>query len=134
MKVKLLSCARLLTTPWTAAHQAPPSMGFSRQEYWSGVPLPSPLTEWGCPYHSNQQWGLIYVEPYRSTWDNSFLPMPLVITRWHANGWVPPLVSFDGTGPMQPELWKALAAAAPVVLYRPLKEQRYIVQACVHSP
>ena len=35
------SCA-LLATPWTAAHQAPPSMGFSRQEYWSGVPLPSP--------------------------------------------------------------------------------------------
>ena len=31
-----------LMTPWTAAHQAPPSMGFSRQEYWSGVPLPSP--------------------------------------------------------------------------------------------
>ena len=33
---------RLFTTPWTAAHQAAPSMGFSRQEYWSGVPLPSP--------------------------------------------------------------------------------------------
>ena len=33
---------RLLVTPWTAAHQASPSMGFSRQEYWSGVPLPSP--------------------------------------------------------------------------------------------
>ena len=31
------------TIPWTAAHQAPPSMGFSRQEYWSGVPLPSPI-------------------------------------------------------------------------------------------
>ena len=43
VKVKSLSCARLLATPWTAAHQAPPSMGFSRQEYWSGVPLPSPL-------------------------------------------------------------------------------------------
>ena len=42
MKVKLLSRVRLLATPWTAAHQAPPSMGFSRQEYWSGVPLPSP--------------------------------------------------------------------------------------------
>ena len=42
-KVKLnsLSCVRLLLTPWTAAYQAPPSMGFSRQEYWSGVPLPS---------------------------------------------------------------------------------------------
>ena len=32
-----------LATPWTAAHQAPPSMGFSRQEYWSGLPLPSPI-------------------------------------------------------------------------------------------
>ena len=42
MKVKLLSHVRLLVTPWTAAHQSPPSMGFSRQEYWSGVPLPSP--------------------------------------------------------------------------------------------
>ena len=42
MKVKSLSCVRLVATPWTAAHQAPPSMGFSRQEYWSGVPLPSP--------------------------------------------------------------------------------------------
>ena len=35
------SCVWLLATPWIAAHQAPPSMGFSRQEYWSGVPLPS---------------------------------------------------------------------------------------------
>ena len=43
MKVKLLSRVRLLATPWTAAYQAPPSVGFSRQEYWSGVPLPSPL-------------------------------------------------------------------------------------------
>ena len=41
VKVKLLSCVRLLATPWTAAYQAPPYMGFSRQEYWSGVPLPS---------------------------------------------------------------------------------------------
>ena len=42
VKVKLLSHVWLLATPWTAAYQAPPSMGFSRQEYWSGVPLPSP--------------------------------------------------------------------------------------------
>ena len=42
VKVKLFSRAWLLATPWTAAHQAPPSMGFSRQEYWSGLPLPSP--------------------------------------------------------------------------------------------
>ena len=41
VKVKSLSRVRLLATPWTAAYQAPPSMGFSRQEYWSGMPLPS---------------------------------------------------------------------------------------------
>ena len=40
--MKSLSRARLLATSWAAAYQAPPSMGFSRQEYWSGVPLPSP--------------------------------------------------------------------------------------------
>ena len=44
VKVKSLSCVQLLATPWTAAYQAPPSMGFSRQEYWSGVPLPYPVT------------------------------------------------------------------------------------------
>ena len=43
VKVKSLSHGWLFTSPWTAAHQAPPSMGFSRQEYWSGVPLPSPF-------------------------------------------------------------------------------------------
>ena len=48
VKVKSLSRVRLFTTPWTAAHQAPLSMGFSRQEYWSGVPLPSLLETWIC--------------------------------------------------------------------------------------
>jgi len=43
VKVKLLSRVWLFATPWTAAYQAPPSMGFSRQEYWSGVPSPSPI-------------------------------------------------------------------------------------------
>ena len=42
VKVKSLSRVRLSEIPWTAAYQAPPTMGFSRQEYWSGVPLPSP--------------------------------------------------------------------------------------------
>ena len=41
-KVKSLSCVQLFAIPWTAAYQAPPSMGFSRQEYWSGLPFPSP--------------------------------------------------------------------------------------------
>ena len=44
VKVKLLSRVRLLATSWTAAYQAPPSRGFSRQEYWSGVPSPSLLS------------------------------------------------------------------------------------------
>ena len=42
VKVKLLSRVQLFATPWTVAHQAPPSMGFSWQEYWSGLPFPSP--------------------------------------------------------------------------------------------
>ena len=42
MKVKSFSHVQLFVTPWTVAYQAPPSMGFSRQEYWSGLPLPSP--------------------------------------------------------------------------------------------
>ena len=50
VKVKLLSRARLLVTPGTAAYQAPPSMGFSRQEYWSGVPLPSCLDRIKCQF------------------------------------------------------------------------------------
>ena len=43
VQVMSLSHVRLFATPWTAAYQAPPSMGLSRQEYWSGVPLPSPI-------------------------------------------------------------------------------------------
>ena len=53
--MKLLSPVRLFTTPWTVAYQASPSMGFPRQEYWSGLPFPSPGDlpdpgiEPGCP-------------------------------------------------------------------------------------
>ena len=47
VKVKSLSLVWLFVTPWTAAYQTPPSMGFSRQEYWSGVPLPSPIPKKG---------------------------------------------------------------------------------------
>ena len=45
VKVKSLSCVRLFATPWTTAYQAPPSMRFSRQEYRSGLPLPSPFKQ-----------------------------------------------------------------------------------------
>ena len=55
-KVKSLSCVRLWVTPWTAAHQAPPSMGFSRQEYWSGVPLPKNGSKQILLKHKIDQW------------------------------------------------------------------------------
>ena len=52
------SCVRLCVTPWTAALQAPPSLGFSRQEHWSGLPFPSPMHEsekwkWSCSVMSD---------------------------------------------------------------------------------
>ena len=49
--VQSLSCVWLFATPWIAAYQAPPSMGFSRQEYWSGVPLPSPILQISWPHN-----------------------------------------------------------------------------------
>ena len=49
VKVKSLSRVRLFATPWTVAHQAPLSMGFSRQEYWSGLPFPSPEDRYSRP-------------------------------------------------------------------------------------
>ena len=55
VKVKLLSHVWLLATPQTAAYQAPPSMGFSRQEYWSGVPLPSPNVSMYKSSHTKKQ-------------------------------------------------------------------------------
>ena len=58
VKVKSLSLVRLLATLWTAAYQAPPSMGFSRQEYWSGVPLPSLIELYRNLYIS----GYIYID------------------------------------------------------------------------
>ena len=62
MKVKSesesLSCVRLFATPWTAAYQASPSMGFSRQEYWSGLPLPSPLNNYSTLSNIKRQYAL----------------------------------------------------------------------------
>ena len=71
MKVKSLSRVRLLATPWTAAYQAPLSVGFARQEYCSGLPLPSPLLLLGLynfcpilspPLHETFPWYLIFLK------------------------------------------------------------------------
>ena len=65
MKVKseseVAQLCRLFGTSWTAAHQAPPSMGFSRQEYWSGMPLPSPQL---CVYIYIYIYTYIYIYIY----------------------------------------------------------------------
>ena len=58
VKVKSLSHVRLLVTPWTAAYQALPSMGFSRQEYWSGLPLPSLGGGGGCVHPHTKVGGM----------------------------------------------------------------------------
>ena len=63
VKGKSLSHVRLLATPWTAAYQAPPSMGFSRQEYWSGVPLPSPFVQSKPIIIIKNKWVYIYPLP-----------------------------------------------------------------------
>ena len=61
--VQSLSRVRLSATPWTAAYQAPPSMGFSRQEYWSGMPLPSPY--------------VLQLYSFICRWTSRLLPCPI---------------------------------------------------------
>ena len=70
VKVKSLSRVRLLATPWTAAHQALSSMGFSRREYWSGLPLPSLLPSvkwWGAAVHHRELRSVLCDDP--EGWD-----------------------------------------------------------------
>ena len=104
VKVKSLSRVRLFATPWTAAHQAPPSMGFSRQEYWSGLPFPSPgdlpdpgieprspalqadaLTSEppGSPKHNTSQSQFLRREDYTVP-DHSIL---YIYALWEKTGW-----------------------------------------------
>ena len=81
VKGKSLSHVRLLTTPWTAAYQAPPSMGFSRQEYWSGLPNTLEIL---VKIHSllwSQTWWIIYSScGVRNLW--AFLLILMHIQVW----------------------------------------------------
>ena len=73
VKVKSLSRVQLLATPWTAAYQAPPSMGFSRQEYWSGVPLPSPIVHVYTHRDTKEYYSVMrkkQILPFVTTWMN----------------------------------------------------------------
>ena len=84
--MKSLSRVWLLATPWTAPYQAPPSMGFSRQEYWSGVPLPSPESCFKSEYFCHQ---FVYLFSTLLFYF-CFYPWWLVITseQWRKNMWL----------------------------------------------
>ena len=88
VKVKSLNRVRFFTTPWTSAHQAPPSMGFSRQEYWSGMPLPS-LPMWSS-----------YTKKRMEHW----LMLPMDGLGKHESKWKEPLQI--STYFMIPTIWK----------------------------
>ena len=86
--MKLLSRAQLFATPWTVAYQAPPSVGFSRQEYWSGLPfpppgdLPNPGIEPGSP--ALQADAVAFPEPPEST--HYYMANPFMANRWGNSG------------------------------------------------
>ena len=71
VKVKSLSRVQLLATRWTAAYKAPPSMGFSRQEYWSGLPFPSPM-------HESEKWKWSSSVVSDSVWPHGLQPTRLL--------------------------------------------------------
>ena len=101
VKVKLLTRVQLLATPWTLAYEAPPSIGFPRQEYWSGVPLPSPVVAWdifncimwtlGCDVWDLLPWpgmeprfpsSALGVQSF-SHWTTREVPYPLLLFEWY---------------------------------------------------
>ena len=86
VKVKSLSCVQLLVTPWTAAYQAPPPMGFSRQEYWSGVPLPSPIcnNKWPLLFKLEEFIVLLFMEEYLIAWRSLSVKLRLKGVKWLA--------------------------------------------------
>ena len=77
VKVKSLKSCPTLATPWTAAYQAPPSMGFSRQKYWSGVPLPSLSYPANTCYFLSFRW-----KPFCHVWDGISLRLWFAFPWW----------------------------------------------------
>ena len=99
--LRCFSCARLCVTPKTAAHQAPLSLGFSRQEYWSGLPFPSPV-------HDSEKW----------KWSCSVV-IWLLATSWTAAYQAPPSMGFS-----RQEYWSGVPLPSPTSeFYQTLKEE-----------
>ena len=88
-KVKSLSCIRLFATLWTVARQASPSMGFCQQEYWSGLPFPSPgdLSDPAVePASPALQAGTLLSEPLGKPWSHHYWSYQFMSNRWGNNG------------------------------------------------
>ena len=107
MKVKSLSCVRLLATPWTAAYQAPLSVGFSRQEYWSGVPLPSPVKQPSLivTFHfsqGNETYFLIICSHSVQGLFQTFISLPLLFLSLEIFESVPEKTKTKGEKPSRP--------------------------------
>ena len=79
VKVQSLSCVQPSVIPWTAAFQAPPPMGFSRQEYWSGVPLPSLTSMWD-EYNCAVVWAFFAIA-FLWVWNENW-PFPVLWPCW----------------------------------------------------
>ena len=90
-KVKSVSRVWLLATPWTAAYQAPPPMGFSKQEYWSGLTLPSPAQ----PYKCISKCYFLYGNVPRGCVLNYFSCVRLFVTLWTVAHQAPLSIGFS---------------------------------------
>ena len=91
------SCVWLCATPWAAAHQAPPSLGFSRQEHWSGLPFSSPM-------HESEKW----------KWSCSVVSD--LATPWTVANQAPPSMGFS-----RQEYWSGVPLPSPKLFYQILK-------------
>ena len=135
-KYQQLSCARLFATPWTAGHQAPQSMKFSRQGYWSGSPfpspggLPNPGIEPGSP--ALQADSL----PTELQWKPKVKAKSLSLVRLFATPWTvahqaPPSMGFS-----RQEYWSGLALKFLIYIqqcHTIKQEQKVIIKSTFHS-
>ena len=104
--MKLLSRVRLFATPWTVAHQAPPSVGFSRQEYWSGLPFPSSgifPTQGSKPGLPHCRQMLSHQGSPRIKWDSKYRRLSCIWSYWYSTHFTNhcqcPLTDFQSTVP-----------------------------------
>ena len=122
-EVKLLSHVRLFATPWTVTYQAPPSMGFSRQEYWSGLPFPSPgdLPHPGTePTSPALAGGFFIAEPPgkpQCQWQQETLlswTQGWAVVEWAGNEWLPGVT--HSTTPSDSDCYRFFCLPAPGIL------------------